>query len=95
MSNFRFLMLALVLSGCVPQVDGKLTPVTQSESVWDVLADRVKAGKVETTSEGLLILRELVRSGDLSKEEAAKVDQLGWEADRKLTEADETKLRGL
>lgn len=92
-------LLALMLSGCVPVKNGgtqpQPSPVRPSDDVWDALARRIDSKRIKTTGEALLILRELVQSGDLQGSEAAKVDALGWEKSRELTAADADKLRGL
>lgn len=89
-------LLLFCLVGCVPVGEvSKPVPVVQSVTVWDAVADRIKAGKIETTDEVLLIVRELVQNGDLSGDEAAKVDRLGWEKSRKIQPGDESSVRGL
>lgn len=93
-------LLALMLSGCVPTQHGgnapaPPSPVRPSDDVWDALARRIDAKRIKTTDEAILILRELVQSGDLQGSEAAKVDSLGWDKSRELTGADADKLRGL
>lgn len=97
----RFLIVAAVLlAGCVQSGGGGTapspTPPPAASSVWTALADRIDGGKVKTTDELVLIVRQLRADGDIDDSQLAAFNGLGLEKKNEpATKAVADRVRGL
>jgi len=86
----RILILALLLiCGCVPTPGPVETrPNVTTVKPWDALADRIEAGKIDSTDELVLIVAQLAKDGDISKTDVDAFDGLRFSRENlKITEA--------
>ncbi len=98
--NRAIIVVLCLLAGCVQSGGGGTdrvpAPQPATATVWTALADRIDGGKVKTTDELVLIVRQLRADGDIDEGQFAAFNGLGLEKKNEAaSKAVADRVRGL